>query len=95
MSWDDFVDNELDYKSNVEKEAIKQMAILVNAIIRRRKQLGLSQKDIANRTGMTQSQIARLESQSSVPRMETLLKVAIALGMNIGLEEAATRALGS
>lgn len=91
MDWDNFVRDELDYATPVEKETIQQMAILVNAIVRRRKELGLSQQEVGDRAGMTQAQVARLENQATVPRMETLLKVAIVLGLRITLnEEAAT-----
>lgn len=91
MNFDDFVKQELDYKSSIEKEVIRQMAVLVNAIVNRRKQLNLSQQEVADLTGMTQAQVARLETQSSVPRIETVLRVAVALGLvlNITINEEA------
>ncbi|WP_281890283.1 helix-turn-helix domain-containing protein [Paenibacillus sp. YYML68] len=73
----------------VEKEAISNMARLVNEITNRRKQLGLTQQQVSERAGITQAQVARLENSHSVPSMETVMKVAIALGLKIGFEEAA------
>lgn len=89
MDWDDFVKDELDYATLVKKETIRQMALMVNSIVRRRKQLGWSQKEVGDRAGMTQAQVARLETQATVPRMETVLKVAIALGLSVSLNEEA------
>ncbi|HEY0827270.1 MAG TPA: helix-turn-helix transcriptional regulator [Bacilli bacterium] len=89
MNWDDFVKDELDYAKSIKMESIRQMALMVNAIVRRRKQLGWSQKEVGDRAGMTQAQVARLETQATVPRMETVLKVAIALGLSVSLNEEA------
>jgi transcriptional regulator with XRE-family HTH domain len=73
-------------------ETIRQIAHRVFDIIRRRKILGLTQDEVAKKANLTQAQIARLENSSQIPRVDTLIKVAIALGMSIKLdEEAATR----
>ena len=45
----------------------------------RRQELGLSQQQLAQLTGTTQSAIARLESGARAPRLDTLLRVADAL----------------
>jgi transcriptional regulator with XRE-family HTH domain len=45
----------------------------------RRKERGLSQADLADLVGTTQSAIARLESGARAPRLDTLLRVANAL----------------
>lgn len=52
-------------------------------IIQKRKQLGLSQRDIARMIGMPQSTIARIESCKTIPNAETLYKLVNALGMTI------------
>jgi transcriptional regulator with XRE-family HTH domain len=64
------------------------MAQLVNEIARRRKSLGLTQTEVATRAGITQAQVARLENSHTVPSMETVIKVAIALRLKLGFEEA-------
>lgn len=68
---------------NNEKQHIKQTARLVSQIVRRRRSLGLSQDEVAQRSGLTQSAIARLENEGSIPRLDTLEKVALALGMRL------------
>jgi len=81
-SWDEF-EKEITSISQIEKEHIKQTARLVSQIVRRRRALGISQVEVARRSGLTQSAIARLENEASIPRLDTLEKVAIALGMRL------------
>lgn len=83
-TWSNFKKS-LDYKSETEKQVISEMAKLVVQIINRRKSLDLTQAQVAERAGITQAQVARLENSSSVPSIETVMKVAIALGMTVGL----------
>jgi predicted transcriptional regulator len=78
-------------EDTIESEAIRQIAHMVSDIVRRRKMLGLTQDEVAKKASLTQAQIARLENSSQIPRVDTLIKVAIALGLSIKLnEEAAT-----
>ncbi|AZK48845.1 XRE family transcriptional regulator [Paenibacillus lentus] len=73
-----------------ELEAVAQ---LVNAIHRRRIELGWTQQELADKVGLHQESIARIENGGSVPRLDTVLKLAFALGMKIslhGAEEAVT-----
>jgi predicted transcriptional regulator len=78
-------------EDTIESETIRQIAHMVSDIVRRRKMLGLTQDEVAKKASLTQAQIARLENSSQIPRVDTLIKVAIALGLSIKLnEEAAT-----
>lgn len=54
-------------------------ARVADRVADRRKQLGLSQADLADLTGTTQSAIARLEAGGRPPRIDTLLRIAEAL----------------
>ncbi|WP_168119999.1 helix-turn-helix transcriptional regulator [Paenibacillus sp. HB172176] len=85
MKFDDFM-HEIG-ETTIEAETIRQIARMVSDIVKRRKMLGLTQDEVAKRAGLTQAQIARLENSSQIPRVDTLLKAAIALGMNIQLNE--------
>lgn len=72
-----------------ELEAVAQ---LVNAIHHRRVELGWTQKQLAERVGLHQESIARIENGGTVPRLDTVFKLASALGLNLrlhGMEEAA------
>jgi transcriptional regulator with XRE-family HTH domain len=54
-------------------------ARIAEQVVDQRKARGLSQKELAELTGTTQSAIARLESGGRPPRIDTLLRVAEAL----------------
>lgn len=54
-------------------------ARIAEQIAERRRELGLSQKQLAELTGTTQSAIARLESGGRPPRIDTLLRITSAL----------------
>jgi predicted transcriptional regulator len=54
-------------------------AAIADQVIERRRELGLSQTELAELTGTTQSAIARLESGGRPPRIDTLLRIANAL----------------
>lgn len=54
-------------------------AQIAEQVAERRRELGLSQVELARLTGTTQSAIARLESGRRPPRIDTLLAIAAAL----------------
>jgi transcriptional regulator with XRE-family HTH domain len=54
-------------------------AAIAEKVSERRQQLGLSQRELAELTGTTQSAIARLEAGGRPPRIDTLLRIADAL----------------
>jgi ribosome-binding protein aMBF1 (putative translation factor) len=61
-------------------------ARVADRVADRRKQLGLSQADLAELTGTTQSAIARLEAGGRPPRIDTLLRIAEALDCELVVE---------
>jgi len=71
--------------SEEEKQEIRQMAGLVARIIERRQALGLTQKQLAERAGLKQEAVARLESARTIPRVDTLLKVSNSLNLHLSL----------
>ena len=52
----------------------------------RREEAGLSQRELAERIGTTQSAIARLESGGVLPTIATLARIADALGNDLKVE---------
>lgn len=84
-TWKKFKEDKLDYKTEIEKQVISEMAKLVVQIVERRRSLGLTQTQVAELAGITQAQVGRLETSSTIPSIETVVKVAIALGMTINL----------
>ncbi|MGZ4121626.1 MAG: helix-turn-helix domain-containing protein [Tumebacillaceae bacterium] len=78
--------------SDLEQALLVQRAALLAQIITRRKDLNISQRELAEKTGLKQSTIARMESGLVVPRIDSLLKIFYALGLKMSLvpDETAT-----
>lgn len=54
-------------------------AAIIDLLVARRREKGLTQRDLAKAANLAQPAIARLESKSVIPQLDTLLKVAAAL----------------
>ena len=61
-------------------------AQIADRVTDRRRELGLSQAQLAELTGTTQSAVARLESGGRPPRIDTLLRIADALDCELAVE---------
>ncbi len=59
---------------------------IADQVSERRRQLGLSQTQLAELCETTQSAIARLESGGRPPRIDTLLRIANALDCELAVE---------
>jgi transcriptional regulator with XRE-family HTH domain len=82
--WSD-IKKEIRSISESEKKQIEFVADLVDEIKNKREELGLTQRDLAEKTGLKQSAIARMESGGAVPRLDTVLRVALAMGLRLKL----------
>ena len=73
-----------------EYEALEQEFALASAVIGARTRAGLTQAELAERMGTSQSAVARLESGRGRPSVATLEKLAEATGskLRIALEAA-------
>lgn len=60
-------------------------AFIIDSLIEQRRRKGMTQKELAKASNLTQSVIARLESKKATPQLDTLLKVASALGCDIAV----------
>ncbi|MCD9020201.1 helix-turn-helix domain-containing protein [Cohnella silvisoli] len=83
-SWDDTV-NDMSPESQKEIEIIRKRAAMVVTLIELRESKGWTQAELAGRAGMKQSAIARFESDTTAPRIDTIIRVAMALGVDITL----------
>src|SRR5437764_15432326 len=61
-------------------------AAVADKVAERRQEKGLSQRELAELVGTTQSAIARLERGGRPPRIDTLLRIADALDCELGGE---------
>lgn len=76
-----------DYKQEItalNSSEIKDLEIVAQ-LIHRRQELNLTQSDLANKAGLKQAAIARLESGKVIPRLDTLDKITKALDLKISL----------
>lgn len=60
-------------------------ANIIDLLIEQRHNRGMTQKELAKAACLTQSVIARLESKKAIPQLDTLIKVASALGCDIAV----------
>lgn len=79
-SWDDFE------KENFSPEEIQASNLRVDlmcAFIKARNEQGITQKKLEELSGVKQPVIARMEKGTSIPQVETLLKVLKPLGLTL------------
>jgi DNA-binding XRE family transcriptional regulator len=69
--------------SPADKERINFEVSLIGKMIEAREQKGLSQRELAEISGVKQPAIARLESMKATPQIGTLFKVLHPLGYTI------------
>lgn len=60
-------------------------AAIIDQLIDARRHRGMTQKDLAAASGLTQSVIARLETKKATPQLDTLLRVAAALDCTLAV----------
>lgn len=63
----------------------ERCAAMIDRLIERRHNKGMTQKDLADASGLTQSVIARLESKNAVPQLDTICRIAAALDCEVEL----------
>ncbi len=88
-TWEDFKKEAKDLNDVAKEdlETIEMLTKLINAIIERRIELGISQRDLAIQSGLPQSSIARIEACTVKPKVETLIKIMIPLGLELSVNQ--------
>lgn len=69
-----------------EYEKLEPEFAIIKQLILLRNEQGMTQKDLADRTGTTQTAISRLESGSYNPTLRFLQKMAVGLGKTLRIE---------
>lgn len=69
-----------------EYQALQPEMEYINAMLYARRELGWTQKELADRIGMRQSNISRIESGLSSPTIATLQKIAAGMGKVLHIE---------
>ena len=84
-TWEDYKNHVkgTDELSKKEIEEIEALASIVSAIIDKRNEMGLSQRDLAELCGIPHSSVARIETFKTTPNVETLIKLLQPLGLKL------------
>lgn len=81
-SYKEYVKN-VDYEMGKEIQEMEEVAAIVSVMIKQRKNMGLSQRDLAGLCSIPQSSVARIESHKITPNLDTLLKILNPLGLKL------------
>ena len=66
-----------------EYEALKPEFDIIQAMIDARQETGLTQKELSEKTGITQGDISKLENGKANPSIKTLKRIAMAMGKQL------------
>jgi len=69
-----------------EFDALEPQFTVIQAVIDARRQNGITQKELSERTGIAQGDISKLENGSANPSVKTLERIAAALGKRLKIE---------
>ena len=69
-----------------EYDALDPEFSIIQAMIDARKASGLTQQQLAEKTGIAQADISKLENGSANPSLRTLRRLAAGMGMQLKLE---------
>lgn len=79
----DFTAREEDFEVLVERQKERVKNQILASYINLRKERGITQQEIADRTGIKRTNVARIESGRNAPTIEVLVKLAAALDMEL------------
>jgi len=84
-TWKDFKRDakEINTIAKEDIEEMEELASIVNSIIDRRIELGLSQRELAELCGLPHSSIARIEACTVKPNIETIIRIMRQLGLTL------------
>ena len=87
MTFEEFKREELKRPQvRAEYDALEPEFSLMKAMIDARRQAGLTQSQLAERTGISQSDISKFERGGGNPSLKTLRRLAAGLGMSVKIE---------
>ena len=70
-------------ESRLTIEATQKSIEIINKIVKARENLGITQRELAKKCGIQQPALARIETFKVIPKINTLIKIAQAVGINI------------
>lgn len=84
-TWNEYKDyvKSLGADSKKDMEEIEELSALISAVIKQRNDLGLTQRELAELSGLPQSSVARIETLKTTPKLDTFLKILHPLGLKL------------
>ena len=83
----DFLNEQLqDAEFKKEYDALDAEFSIIQAMLDARKASGLTQEELAERNGIAQADISKLENGNATPSLRTLQRLADGMGMKLKLE---------
>lgn len=85
--FDDFLAEQLKNEEfKKEYDALESEFTVIQAILEARIETGLTQKQLSEKTGISQADISRIERGTANPSLKTLQRIADALGKKLVLQ---------
>lgn len=85
--FNDFLNDQMkDPEFKAEWDALQPEFSVIQAMIDARKSSGLTQKQLAEKTGIAQADISKLETGNANPSLRTLQRLAAGMGMKMKIE---------
>ncbi|MCD7791925.1 MAG: helix-turn-helix domain-containing protein [Oscillospiraceae bacterium] len=87
MTYEEFKREALKNPSvKAEYDALEPEFSLIRAMLDARREAGLTQKQLSERTGISQSDISKFETGNGNPSLKTLQRLAAGMGMKVKIE---------
>ncbi len=74
---------EKDESTKLFVETADKTVKIIDKVVKARENLGLTQRDLAKKCGIKQPALARIETYKVIPKINTLIKLADAVGISI------------
>lgn len=90
--WDE-LKNEDEFSRN-DFETAEELSRIIIKLVETRVENGYTQRELAQKCGIKQSAIARMESMKTIPRLDTIIRIAHALNIAISLDQVTAQIIG-
>ncbi len=85
--FDDFLQEQLqDPEFKTEYDSLEPEYAVIQALIDARKRSGLTQKELFERSGISQGDISKIENGNANPSIKTLQRLADGMGMTLKIQ---------
>ena len=80
-----------DPEFDIEYRKVDALYTMINTFVKMRKEMGVTQEELAKRCFISQQAVSRIEKEKHIPNMDTFIKMLTALDITIRLEAKSSR----